>query len=85
MNDPGQVQAVRDARAIPLLDFGRERSAVDSAGFQQALQAARLAIDTAPAEWAGESYELDAPTPFNPEAARATLARCATHDLWMTT
>lgn len=52
---------------------------------QQALPAARLAIDTAPAEWAWENSELDAPTRFDPEAALATLARCATPDLWRTT
>lgn len=40
------------------------------------------AWDNAPEEWRCENDERDVPATFDPEAARALLARCSSPDFW---
>lgn len=73
--------------------FSAQREAVFGDLVEQARYGERLAAalsvwqpacDNVPPEWHWENDERDVPADFNPEAAKALAARCATPDFWRT-
>nr|WP_235002286.1 HipA family kinase [Rhizobacter sp. OV335] len=50
----------------------------------EVMPVARWACNNAPPEWSWANAEMDVPSNFDPEDALATLARCATPELWRT-
>jgi hypothetical protein len=50
----------------------------------EVMPVARWACNNAPPEWRWANAEMDVPSNFDPDDALATLARCATPELWRT-